>query len=271
MPAWAAAAVQTERVLLGTAIIRTWTRHPIGFAQEALAFEQLAPGRLRLGIGPTGRGAAEQMYGGNYEKPLTYLREYLHTIRTLLHEGAVDFAGEYVTARTQLPVAAPTPVMASAAGPRAFALCGEVSDGAITWLAPKRYLVEQALPALRKGTEQAGRPAPSVIAHVPFVLERDVTVARARAREQLAGYAASPHFARTWAAIGHGSTAGLSDALLDQLIVSGDQQQVIAGLRDWLDAGAGEVLAHPLLDPADPQGSLDRAFALVARATAGTG
>src|SRR5581483_1740228 len=92
LPTWAAAAMQTQRVLLGTSIVRTWTRHPIGFAQEALAIEQLAPGRFRLGIGPTGRAQAEQMYGARFDKPLTHLREYLTAIRSLLHEGSVDLA-----------------------------------------------------------------------------------------------------------------------------------------------------------------------------------
>lgn len=40
----------------------------------------------------------------------------------------------------------------------------------------------------------------------------------------------------------------------------------VAGLRHWLADGMGEVLAHPLLDPADRQGSLSRALAAIARA-----
>src|SRR5579883_2326002 len=78
LPIWAAAAVQTRRIVLGTAILRTWTRHPLGFALEALALEQLAPGRFRLGIGPASKSAAEGMYGARYDRPLTHLREYLY-------------------------------------------------------------------------------------------------------------------------------------------------------------------------------------------------
>ena len=37
-------------------------------------------------------------------------------------------------------------------------------------------------------------------------------------------------------------------------------------VRYWLTDGMGEVLAHPLLDPADREGSLTRALAAIARA-----
>jgi alkanesulfonate monooxygenase SsuD/methylene tetrahydromethanopterin reductase-like flavin-dependent oxidoreductase (luciferase family) len=265
MPIWSAAAARTDRIVLGTAIIRTWTRHPVGFAQEALAFEQLFPGRLRLGIGPTGRAAVEQMFGGRYDKPLTHLREYAVTIRSLLHEGKVDFAGEFVTTRAELPAAPGTPVLISAAGPKAWELGGEISDGAIAWVAPKRYLVETALPAIRRGAGKAGRKMPPVVAHVPVAITPDRAAAEALARDQLGAYGGSPHFARTWAAAGHDPAAGLTPALLADLLVSGDEDQVVAGLRGWVAAGF-EILAHPLIDPNHPAGSLERCFAAIGRA-----
>src|SRR3712207_4917138 len=48
---FAAAGVQTERIKLGTAIVPAFTRRPLAMATQALALEDLAPGRLRLGIG----------------------------------------------------------------------------------------------------------------------------------------------------------------------------------------------------------------------------
>jgi alkanesulfonate monooxygenase SsuD/methylene tetrahydromethanopterin reductase-like flavin-dependent oxidoreductase (luciferase family) len=263
---WAAAAVQTSRVILGTSIVRTWPRHPVALAEETLAIEQLAPGRFRLGIGPTGEVQAVQTYGANYRKPLTQVREYLMVLRSLLYEGEVDFVGEHVTARARLRTQVRSPLMASAAGLRAFTLCGEVSDGAISWVAPKRYLVEQALPALRQGAVQAGRPVPPLIAHVPFAVNTDRQAARALAREQLAPYARSIHFRGTWTRAGYDDAEGYSDALLDDLLVSGSEVEVAAGLVGWIKDGMGEVLAHPLLDPNDRQGSLARGFAAIARA-----
>ena len=59
----AAAAEKTSTVNLGTSIIPTYPRHPLVIAQQALSIQDLAPGRFRLGIGPSHRFIIEDMYG----------------------------------------------------------------------------------------------------------------------------------------------------------------------------------------------------------------
>jgi alkanesulfonate monooxygenase SsuD/methylene tetrahydromethanopterin reductase-like flavin-dependent oxidoreductase (luciferase family) len=159
------------------------------------------------------------------------------------------------------------PVLAAAAGLRAYELCGELSDGAISWVAPRTYLVQHALPALRRGAAKAGRPAPPIIAHVPVAVGMSAERAHALARVQLAGFARSPHFTGTWAAVGYDTKAGYTDALLDDLLVYGSAAQVGEGLRGWLAAGMGEILAQPIIDPDDPPGSIARAFQAIAAAS----
>ena len=56
--------------------------------------------------------------------------------------------------------------------------------------------------------------------------------------------------------------------MLDDLVVSGSEDEVAAGLRRWTEAGMGEVLAHPLLSQ-DREGSIAAAFAAVAAASRG--
>ncbi len=266
LPVFAVAATRTERIKLGTAIIHTWSRHPLVLAQESAAIEQLAPGRLRLGIGPTSAVLAKRLYGLEYRKPLTNLREYLITVRALLHEGTVEFQGEHVTARGRLSVTAPVPVLASALRPRSFELCGELSDGAISWMCPLSYLLEVALPAMRRGAEKAGRETPPLVAHVPIAMTADREAARALARTQLAMYASVPNYRGMFAAAGFDATEGYSDELLDDLVVSGDESAVAEALGRWREAGVGEVLAHPLFEPDDREPALKSAYAAVARA-----
>jgi len=69
---FAAAAVRTSRVRLGTAIVRAATRHPVSIAQQAAVIAQLAPGRLRLGVGPAIPGQAA-FYGPGPARPLAHL------------------------------------------------------------------------------------------------------------------------------------------------------------------------------------------------------
>ena len=81
---FAAAAMRTTSTRLGTAIIPTYPRHPLALAQQALALGDLAPGRLRLGIGPSHRPTIEGVYGIPMAAPLKHLREYVAVLRAAL-------------------------------------------------------------------------------------------------------------------------------------------------------------------------------------------
>jgi len=63
---FAAAAVQTSKIKMGTSITQTWPRHPVAIASQCLAMAQLAPGRFRIGLGPSHQPAVEGMYGVKY-------------------------------------------------------------------------------------------------------------------------------------------------------------------------------------------------------------
>ena len=265
MPVFAAAAANTERIFLGNAIVHTWSREPVAFAQETMAIQELGPGRFRLGIGPTTAFYVERFYGREYTKPLTNLREYLYVIRTLLHEGSVEFEGVHVSSRARISPHAPVPVMASALRPKSYELCGELSDGAISWMSPLKYLSEIALPAMQAGAANANREAPPLVAHVPIAVTTNREAARQMAREQLAMYARVPNYQGMFAAAGYDVSEGYGDDLLDDLVVSGTEDEVVAGMQRWIDAGVGEVLAHPLLEE-DRDASIAAAFAAVARA-----
>ena len=50
---FAAAAGRTTSIKFGTCIIPTFPRHPLALVQGAVVVDSLAPGRLRLGVGPS--------------------------------------------------------------------------------------------------------------------------------------------------------------------------------------------------------------------------
>jgi alkanesulfonate monooxygenase SsuD/methylene tetrahydromethanopterin reductase-like flavin-dependent oxidoreductase (luciferase family) len=267
---FAGAAMRTERIKFGTSIVHTWAKRPLAYAQEVAALEQLAPGRFRLGLGPTTPPLAARQYGIEHRKPLTHLRETITAIRTLLREGQVDFQGELVQMRARL-AAAPleSPVMGSALQPRAYEAMGEVADGAISWMAPVRYLVEVALPAVQRGAERAGREAPPIVAHVPVAMTTDREEARNRARQQLGMYQQVPNYQHMWGAAGMSVTEGYGDDLLDNLVVSGTEAEVAAALRQRIEAGIGEVLAAPLPPAEGREEHFAAVCAAVARAARG--
>ncbi len=263
---FAAAGVRTDRVLMGSSIIPTWPRNPVFIAQQAITIEALAPGRFRLGIGPSTE-AAMRAFGVEFRSPLAQLREYLIVLRSLLHDGEVEFEGSFVRAKARIARPVEMPVMASALQPRAFELCGELADGAISWVCPPAYLVEHALPAMQKGAEAAGRETPPLLMHVPVCVSDDPEQVLAAAQRQIGGYPRFQFYREMFATAGYaGAAEGLSMELVDALVPHGSEEQVAERLLELLDMGMGELLAMPLIVGDDRQGSTERAFAAVARA-----
>lgn len=245
MTLYAACAVQTERINLGTSIIPAFTRHPFTLAAQALVLDDLAPGRLRLGIGASHGPMMAGGYGLDFDRPLARLREYLQVLRPVLHEGEVEFSGEFYQVKGRFPGAPGTPVLISALGPKAFETAGELTDGGISWLTPFDYLHETARPAIERGAEKASRDdVPALIAHVSVALTDDRETAREAARKEFALYTRMPFYQQMFATSGYPLGPGneFSDELLDQLMVHGDEEAVSQQLGDLLNRGFDELL-----------------------------
>ena len=270
---FAAAAATTERILLGTSIIPTYPRHPIVAVQQTQVIAQLAPGRFRLGLGPSHKVSIEPMFGIEHHAPLTNLREYIQVVKTLLVEGRVDFDGKQYHGHAALPgAAAPdVPVMASALRRRSFRLCGEVADGAISWVCPGQYLRDVGLPAMQEGAARADRPVPPLIAHVPVCVHDNPDEVRDAARQQLSNYPRSPFYQEMFAASGHPEARDgvWSDGMLEDVVFSGSEEDVAGRLRELFDWGATEILAHPVTAGGDSQASMNRNLNLIATVTQG--
>ncbi len=246
----------------GTSIVPTYPRHPIVMASQALALEQLAPGRLRLGIGPSHRPVIEGMFGLGFERPLAHLREYLGILRALLHEGAVDVAGEQLTARARIGPPAPVPILIAALRPRAYRIAGELTDGAISWMSPLPFLRDQAAPAIAAGAEAAGRERPPLVAHVPVVVSEDRAAVRAAAAQQFGNYQRLPFYRQMMLDAGLEDAPGkvFTDTMADALIVSGDENAVADRVRALPGFGVDELLAD-IVDTGD-DAARDRARTL---------
>ena len=256
---FAAAAGQTQKIKFGTSIVPTYPRHPLVMVQQAQVLAQLAPGRFRLGVGPSHRPTMRTM-GIRLDNPLGHLTEYLRILKALLQKGSADFDGEFFQAHDSVVEPVHVEVMASALQRGSFEVCGAEADGAISWVCPWPYLRDVALPAMKKGAEQAGRPVPPLIAHVPVCIHDNAAEVRAAYREQFAIYPQLPFYRRMLIASGYpeASKAAWSDAMIDGLVVHGDESKAAQGLQELLSNGATEVLVSPVLVGADQSASLDR-------------
>ena len=91
------------------AIVPTYPRHPL-----SLTLGDLAPNRLRLGIGPSHRPTIEGFYGIPMTTPLDHLHEYVDILRAILWQGEVDYQGHFFTVKTTFPRTPRTPILISA-------------------------------------------------------------------------------------------------------------------------------------------------------------
>jgi alkanesulfonate monooxygenase SsuD/methylene tetrahydromethanopterin reductase-like flavin-dependent oxidoreductase (luciferase family) len=179
------------------------------------------------------------------------MREYVTVLRQYLWTGQAKLAGDFFTVDVAMPPAVrppQTPLLLAALRSNAFRLAGELSDGAISWMCPVPYLVSTALPALSAGADAARRPRPPLVAHVPVALSQDREAVHVAARARLGLYGHLPFYARMFADAGLPPTAEgmLTDALIDEVVVSGTGDQVASRLRAILAAGIDEILAMPV-------------------------
>ncbi len=263
---FAAAAVKTSRILLGTSIVPTWPRHPIAVAQQVQVLDQLSGGRFRLGMGPSHRDGMIQSFGVNFRAPLSHLREYLRILKALLQQGQVDFKGRFYTARGEIDAPIDVPVMASALRRRSYQLCGEEADGAISWVCPSAYLRDSALPAMASAAQQAGRPTPPLIAHAIVAVDKDADAVRRAVREQMAMYVRLPFYAQMFVDAGfpEAQTGEWSDGMIDSVAIHGSPEQVAEGVERLLSYGITEIIASPVLTGPDANASWERTVSTLA-------
>jgi F420-dependent oxidoreductase-like protein len=251
---FAAAALRTTRIELGTCIIPTFPRHPLAMAQAAIVVDSLAPGRLRLGVGPSHEPAIRATWGLDFVRPLEHLREYVTILNASFKDGAVDFTGKRLSAHAQFVGPSQIRVLVSALRHNAFRLAGELTDGGISWVTPPEHIRDVALPALREGAADAKRSeTPPAVVHVPIVVATDADAAYRQAVAQMGFYQRLPFYRAMWLEAGYEDAAGteFTRRMFEALVVHGSEQQVADRLRRLPSFGATEIIAMPLLLPDD--------------------
>jgi F420-dependent oxidoreductase-like protein len=243
-----AAAVQTESIGLGTGISITYPCHPLTRANEAMVMAELAPNRFRLGVGASHKPAIEGIYGLDFAKPIAHLREYITILRGMLWEGRVYFEGEYYRVHAALPpISTPPrfPIILAALRQNMLRLAGEVSDGAMLIWSPLSYVRNIALPTMEEGARLANRPRPPLLVSAPILLTQDFGKVRAAAQAAFSVYSSFPTYRKLFAEAGYPLLADgkLSDELIHELFLYGDEDTIRQRLYAMHDAGVDEVVA----------------------------
>jgi 5,10-methylenetetrahydromethanopterin reductase len=272
----AAFAATTSRIRIGSGVVDCWTRNPARLASTFSTLDDLAPGRIILGIGAWWEPLATKV-GVQRVKPLTAMREIVTAVRSLLANETVTFDGQFVhldgveldyVYQERRPK--DVPIYIGATGMQMMELAGEIADGVVL-----NYLVSPAynhaaLSALAAGAARAGRTLDSIDRPQLVVcsMDADRAVAIDRARLLVTQYLGQqPHIMRasgvpqsllnriaevlTWPATHDevvAASAHVPDEVVEMITASGTPAECRAKVQEYVAAGCTCPILYPLGD-----------------------
>ncbi|MBJ30621.1 MAG: LLM class flavin-dependent oxidoreductase [Acidimicrobiaceae bacterium] len=159
----AAFATCTETLKIGSGVVDCWTRNPARLASTFSTLDDLAPGRMILGIGAWWDPLAAKV-GIERRRPLTAMREVVEACRALLADETVTYDGDFVhldgveldyVYQERRPKE--VPIYIGATGDRMLELTGEIADGVVlNYLVSPEYN-RRAMDRLADGAARVGR------------------------------------------------------------------------------------------------------------------
>ncbi|MEY4044441.1 MAG: hypothetical protein RL644_709 [Actinomycetota bacterium] len=275
VPMSAFAAV-TDTIKIGSGVVDCWTRNPARLAATFSTLDDLAPGRVILGIGAWWDPLAAKV-GVSRAKPLRAMREIITSVRALLHNETVTFQGEFVhldgveldyVYQERRPK--DVPIYLGATGLQMMELAGEIADGVVL-----NYLVspdynKTAIEALARGAEKKGRRWEDIDRPQLVVcsVHEDRKTALDMARLMVTQYLGQqPHIMKasgvpqalldkvgevlTWPATHEQVVAAsklVPDEIVQMLTASGTPEDARAKVREYMADGATCPILYPLGD-----------------------
>jgi 5,10-methylenetetrahydromethanopterin reductase len=272
----AAYAAVTSRIKVGSGIIPIWTRNVGLLAATFSTLDELAPGRVILGLGAWWEPLASKV-GVDRRKPLRAMRETVEATRRLLAMERVTYHGEFVHLDdVEIDIVhgdrSPkhVPIYIGATGMQMMELAGAIADGVLLNYMVSPAYNAQALAALAAGAEKAGRSLDDVDRPQLVVcsVDRDRDLALDRSRELLTQYLGQqPHIMKasgvdpalieeigkvlTWPAGREEIRRAMRlvpDDVVQQITASGSPEECRAKVGEYVDAGATCPILYPLGD-----------------------
>jgi alkanesulfonate monooxygenase SsuD/methylene tetrahydromethanopterin reductase-like flavin-dependent oxidoreductase (luciferase family) len=257
----------TSRIRIGTGVVPIYTRTPATMAQTAATLDEIAGGRLTLGMGVSHRPVVEGWHGQRIDRPVAEMREYTTIVRAILRGEDPPSGEKWQTGFHLLGIETrpKLPIYIAALSPAMLRLAGEIGDGVMLWLCNPRYIAEVVIPEVTAGRERAGLGIEGfdVVAAVPGAMTEDPASAYSAMRRDLLPYFGLPFYRAMIERTGFGediaafdAAAGemegmqnaISDAFLEELTAVGDGggDAVRAGLERYRAAGATSPCLGPI-------------------------
>lgn len=167
--AHAIAAVNTDRIELGTNVAISFPRSPMVVANLCWDLQNASHGRFVLGLGPQIRPHNEKRFSVPWTAPAPRMREYVQALRAIWTNWEtgekLDFRGKHYTFTLMPPYFMPpstgqkmVPITLAAVGEHSLRMAGEVGDGVrLHPFCTRKYVEDAILPRLTEGMARTGR------------------------------------------------------------------------------------------------------------------
>jgi 5,10-methylenetetrahydromethanopterin reductase len=172
-----AAAIYTNKITFGPGVTNPYMVNPVVTGQALASLNELAPGRVVLGMGAGDKTTLESV-GVAMQKPLTAVSEAIEIFRKITSGEAVVYKGEVFStagAKFLFKPRGRIPVYVGAQGPKMLEMAGRIGDGVlINACHPKD--VEYAVTCVKEGVRQAHKKLEDVdvAAYTSFSVHEDI-------------------------------------------------------------------------------------------------
>jgi probable F420-dependent oxidoreductase len=231
--AWATMAglaAVTSRVTIGPLVACTAFHNPAILAKQAATIDEISGGRFVLGLGAGWNETEFRAFGVPFDHRIARFEEAFTIIRSLLRDGAVDFAGTYYEARDcellpRGPRPGGPPLMIGSTGERMLRITAPHVDSWNAWYADTSNRPAGVGPLRAKVDAACAK-----VGRDPAAIERTVAV-----QVRLPG--------------GAGRTMGNTSIGESAPALEGPPESMAEELRAYAREGIGEV--QLVLDPID--------------------
>jgi probable F420-dependent oxidoreductase len=220
-------AAHTEKIIFATGIANIYARDPITMSAASKTVAEASGGRFLLGIGVSHRPLVTSLRGHSYDKPYSYMKEYLPKMKGALY-------------RAPQP-AQEVPVVLAALHPKMLQLAANETNGTHTYFVPPEHTSK---------ARAAVGAKPWICVAQAVILEGDAAKARAMARTYMKTYVPRlPNYTNNLKTLGwkdEDFQNGCSDALVDAIVAWGSEQKIHDRIEAHLKAGATHVCILPI-------------------------
>jgi probable F420-dependent oxidoreductase len=221
----------TSRLRLATGIANVYARDAMTMRAAQYTLAEAYPNRFLLGMGVSHSHLVARLRKHSYEKPLSYMSQYLDDIDNALFMAVGP--------------AEPPPRVLAALGPKMLQLAAAKATGAHPYFATPDHT------ATARSTLG---PDPLLAPEQMVVLDTDPARARETARKGMAVYLRAPNYLNNLARMGFTEddwSDGGTDRLVDAIVAWGDIDAVAARVQAHRDAGADHVCVQVLRPDTD--------------------